>query len=120
MTLNIKQYKLAVVLLLAINGHLEVLPKLLELSRSVSYSIITAIVDRKHSLHVLGNLITGTSPIVFLHGARVRERGREGETQRWGGGGNKCQDPSETDPHSEVDVNNIHFDLLHQEQLFQC
>ena len=31
--------------------------RLLELSQSVSYSIITAMVDRKHSLHILGNLI---------------------------------------------------------------
>ena len=41
-------------------------------------------VDRKHSLSMLGNLITGTSPIVYVHGVRVREseREREGERER--------------------------------------
>ena len=42
-------------------------------------------VDRKHSLHILGNLITAgniTSIIVYLHGVRVRERGREREKER--------------------------------------
>ena len=44
-------------------------------------------VDRKHSLPILGNLITGTSPIVYVHGVRVRERGRE--IERGGGGGGR-------------------------------
>ena len=45
-------------------------------------------VDRKHSLPILGNLITaGTSPIVYLHGVRVRERGGGRERERGGGRG---------------------------------
>ena len=65
-------------------------------------------VGRKHSLHILGNLITGTSPIVYLHGVRVREREREregegeGKRERVGekeverhGGGVKYQNTSE-------------------------
>ena len=42
-------------------------------------------VDRKHSLPILGNLITGTSPIVYVHGVRVREREREKEREERGG-----------------------------------
>ena len=33
---------------------------------------------------MLGNLITGTSPIVYVHGVRVRVRERETEREREG------------------------------------
>ena len=51
-------------------------------------------VDRKHSLHILGNLITAvniTSIIVYLHGVRVRERGRERERKRERGRGKETK-----------------------------
>ena len=39
-------------------------------------------VDRKHSLSMLGTVITGTSPIVYVHGVRVRESEREREREK--------------------------------------
>ena len=84
-TNDIKQCKLAI-LLLAIKGHLEVLLKVVG-AFTVSYSIITAMVDRKHSLHILGNLITAGNitycvPTTWGQGERERERERKREGER--------------------------------------
>ena len=82
-------------MLLAIKGHLEVLLKVVgafTISLLQGYSIITAMVDRKHSLHILGNLITAGNITYCVptwgQGEREREReggrGREKETERVG------------------------------------
>ena len=63
---------------------------------------------------MLGNLITGTSPIVYVHGVRVRERerGRKRERERERGGGVKYQDTSEVLATSQLQVYAQDFQLV--------
>ena len=64
-------------------------------------------VDRKHSLHILGNLITaGTSPIVYLHGVRVRERERERGRERGRGRGKETERVGEKEGGRDTDKKN--------------